>query len=48
LLTSVSLHEIEFRDLKDDFGFEAVIGSDLLDTLGAVINFQTKEIEFIS
>ena len=38
--------EIEFCDLKDDFGFEAIIGSDLLDKLGAIINFQKKEIEF--
>ena len=38
--------EIEFCDLKDDLGFEAVIGSDLLDRLGAVIDYQNKEIRF--
>lgn len=38
--------EIEFCDLKDDFGFDAVIGSNLLDKLGAVIDFQKREIEF--
>jgi hypothetical protein len=38
--------EIEFRDLKDDFGFEAVVGSDLLDKLGAVIDYGKREINF--
>jgi hypothetical protein len=38
--------EIEFCDLKDDFGFEAIIGSNLLDKLGAVIDYQKKEIFF--
>ena len=40
--------EIEFCDLKDDLGFEAVIGSDLLDKLGAIIDYQKKEIHFAS
>lgn len=38
--------EIEFCDLKDDFGFEAVVGSDLLDKLGAVIDYGKREINF--
>jgi predicted aspartyl protease len=38
--------EIEFCDLKDDFGFEAIIGSNLLDKLGAIIDYKQKEIFF--
>lgn len=38
--------EIEFCDLKDDFGFEAIIGSNLLDKLGAIIDYPKREIFF--
>lgn len=43
---SVKNFEIEFCDLKDDFGFSAIIGSDLLDALGAVIDYREREITF--
>lgn len=38
--------EIEFCDLQESFGFEAIIGSDLLMALGAVIDYTTSEINF--
>lgn len=38
--------EIEFCDLKDDFGFEAIIGSVLLEQLGAKIDFPNRELSF--
>ena len=44
--SSVDNFELEFCDLKEDFGFEAIIGSDLLDKLGAVIDFKKREITF--
>ncbi len=40
--------ELEFCDLKEDFGSEAIIGSDLLDKLGAVIDYDNREISFRS
>ncbi len=44
--SSVDNFELEFCDLKEYFGFEAIIGSDLLDKLGAVIDFKKQEITF--
>ena len=38
--------EIEFCDLKDSFGFEAIIGGDLLMALGAVIDYTACDISF--
>lgn len=43
---SVKDFEIEFCNLKDDFGFDAIIGSNLLKALGAVIDYTTCEITF--
>ncbi len=43
---SVKDFEIEFCNLKDDFGFDAIIGSNLLKALGAVIDYNTCEISF--
>ena len=52
-LSSVSLgefsikdFEVEFCNLKDDFGFDAIIGSNLLKGLGAVIDYTICEITF--
>ena len=39
-------YEIQFCDLWDDFEFEAIIGSDLLEKLGAVIDYPNREIVF--
>lgn len=39
--------EIEFCDIeKDHFGFEGIIGSNLLDALNAVIDYRKREITF--
>jgi len=39
--------EVEFCDIeKDHFGFEAIIGSNLLDALNAVIDYSKREINF--
>jgi len=38
--------EIEFGNLKDDFGFDAITGSNLLRALGSVIDYTTCEITF--
>ena len=38
--------EIQFCDLWDQFQFEAIIGSKLLEMLGAVIDFPKREIVF--
>ena len=43
---SVENFEIDFCNLKDDFGFSAIIGSDLLDALDAVIDYGKREINF--
>jgi predicted aspartyl protease len=43
---SVKDFEVEFCNLKDDFGFDAIIGSNLLKALGAVIDYTTCEITF--
>lgn len=39
--------QIEFADLKDTFGVDAFIGSDLLKKLNAVIDFSVEELRFI-
>lgn len=39
-------YEVQFCDLWDQFQFEAVIGSELLDKLGAVIDYPKREIVF--
>ena len=36
--------EIQFCDLWDKFGFEAIVGGDVLDTLNAVIHYPNREI----
>ena len=36
--------EVEFGDITSVFCFSAIIGSDLLDALGACIDYYTKEI----
>jgi hypothetical protein len=38
--------EIQFCDLWDQFQFEAIIGCDLLEKLGAVIDYPRREITF--
>lgn len=43
---SVKDFEIEFCNLREDFGFDAIIGSNLLKALGAVIDYTTCEITF--
>jgi hypothetical protein len=43
---SVKDFEVEFCNLKDDFGFDAIIGGNLLKALGAVIDYTTCEITF--
>ncbi len=43
---SVKNLEIEFSNLKEDFGFSAIIGSNLLDALQAVIDYSKREIHF--
>ena len=43
---SVKDFEIEFCNLKDDFGFDAIIGSNLLKALGAVIDYTICEVNF--
>ena len=39
-------YEIQFCDLWDQFQFEAIIGSELLDKLGAIIDYPKQEIVF--
>ena len=39
-------YEIQFCDLWDQFQFEAIIGSELLEKLGAVIDYPKREIFF--
>ena len=39
-------YEVQFCDLWDSFGFEAIIGGDLLEVLGAVIDYPEKKITF--
>lgn len=38
--------ELEFCDIEEHFGFEAIIGSNLLDALNAVIDYGKREINF--
>jgi hypothetical protein len=38
--------EIEFCDLYDEFGLDAIIGGDLLLETGAVIDYSKQEISF--
>lgn len=39
-------YEIQFCDLWERFQFEAIIGSDLLERLGATIDYPNREIRF--
>ena len=39
-------YHVQFCDLWDQFKFEAIIGSELLEMLGAVIDFPKREIIF--
>lgn len=39
-------YQVQFCDLWDQFKFEAIIGSELLEMLGAVIDFPKREIVF--
>lgn len=39
-------YQVQFCDLWDQSQFEAIIGSDLLEMLGAVIDFPEREITF--
>ena len=43
---SVEDFEVEFGNLKEDFGFDAIIGSNLLRALGAVTDYTSCEIIF--
>jgi hypothetical protein len=42
----VANYEIQFCDLWNQFKFEAIIGSDLLEKLGAIIDYPAREIVF--
>lgn len=37
---------IEFGDIESTFGFNAIVGSDLLDAIGAVIDYKQHQIFF--
>ena len=39
-------YRVQFCDLWDQFQFEAIIGCDLLERLGAVVDFPRREISF--
>lgn len=39
-------YQVQFCDLWDQFKFEAIIGSELLEMLGAVIDFPKRDIVF--
>ncbi len=39
-------YKVQFCDLWDQFQFEAIIGSELLEMLGAVIDYPKREIVF--
>jgi hypothetical protein len=39
-------YEVQFCDLWNQFKFEAIIGSELLDHLGAIIDYTKREIVF--
>jgi hypothetical protein len=39
-------YRVQFCDLWDQFQFEAIIGCELLEKLGAVIDFPKREITF--
>ena len=41
---TVSKFEVEFGDIASKFGFDAIVGSDLLDRLGICINYKQHEI----
>lgn len=43
---SVHDFEVEFGDVVTKFGFNAIIGSDLLDALGACVDYERKEIRW--
>jgi hypothetical protein len=43
---SVEDFEVEFCNLRENFGFNAIIGSNLLKALGAVIDYTNCEITF--
>jgi hypothetical protein len=40
----VSDFEVEFGDITSSFGFDAIVGSDLLDFLGVCIDYEQREI----
>lgn len=37
--------EVEFGDISSHFGFDAIIGADLLDFLGVCIDYKRREID---
>ncbi len=43
---SIPDFDVQFCDLVDQFQFEAIIGSELLEKLGAVIDYPKREITF--
>lgn len=45
---NINNFEIEFCDLHDEFGLDAIIGGNLLHKTGAIIDYQTLEISFNS
>lgn len=45
---SVSDFEVEFGDIASRFGFTAIIGSNLLDALGACVDYDKREIRLSS
>ena len=45
---TVSGFEVEFGDVATKFGFNAIIGFDLLDAVGACIDYERKEIRVSS
>lgn len=38
--------DVEFGDVATKFGFNSIVGVDLLDNIGACIDFERKEIRF--
>lgn len=44
--TKVLSFRTQFGDISDGFGFEAIIGSNLLRQLGAIIDYSNQTIEF--
>ncbi len=43
---TIANYQVQFCDLWDQFQFEAIIGSELLEMLGAVIDYPKREIVF--